>query len=147
MHAKLDWIHATIVRSKNKVIKAGNEFVILDLLKWWVFKRCNKKVYFRLKLVKERYFAQRYWKRSRKTSYKAAGVNLPVWVSKTLAQKSELDVTSKLAIRTWTVRKKQKNEPRSTHRHKFFWLNFTVATCRCAIPYQPYTVGVQFQFV
>ena len=28
-----------------------------------------------------------------------------------------------------------------------FLLNFTVATCGCAIPHQPYTVGVQFQFV
>jgi len=41
----------------------------------------------------------------RKPFHKAKGFNLPVLVSKTLAQKSELDITSTTAIRTLTTKK------------------------------------------
>ena len=86
------------------------EFVISDLSQW-PFKTCNKRVYWKLNFEKKNHkkiktvVCLHLRKRFRKPFYKAAGVNSPVWVSKTLAQKSELDITSTTAIRTLTVRK------------------------------------------
>ena len=67
---------------------------LLKCFKWRVFKRCYKERYF--------VWAQRYRKSCRNCFIEP---NVLTYHSKTLAQKSELDITSKFALRTLTARK------------------------------------------
>ena len=119
------------------------DFVISDLSKW-VFKKCNKRLYWRklwktttttTKKTKEKTVVCLHLrKRFRKPFYKAAGVNSPVWVSKTLAQKSELDITSTTAIRTLTVRKTKRMSREAAIEGKFLAdCDLHCATCTCRL--------------
>ena len=114
------------------------EFVISDLSKW-PFKTCNKRVYWKLNFEKKNQKKKtvvclHLRKRFRKPFYKAAGVNLPVWVSKTLAQKSELDITSTTAIRTLTVRKTKRMSREAAIEGKFLAdCDLHCATCTCRL--------------
>ena len=114
------------------------EFVISDLSKW-PFKTCNKRVYWKLNFEKKNskkktVVCLHLRKRFRKPFYKAAGVNSPVWVSKTLAQKSELDITSTTAIRTLTVRKTKRMSHEAAIEGKFLAdCDLHCATCTCRL--------------
>ena len=115
------------------------EFVISDLSKW-PFKTCNKRVYWKLNFEKKNQkkiktvVCLHLRKRFRKPFYKAAGVNSPVWVSKTLAQKSELDITSTTAIRTLTVRKTKRMSREAAIEGKFLAdCDLHCATCTCRL--------------
>ena len=115
------------------------EFVISDLSQW-PFKTCNKRVYWKLNFEKKKQkkiktvVCLHLRKRFRKPFYKAAGVNSPVWVSKTLAQKSELDITSTTAIRTLTVRKTKRMSREAAIEGKFLAdCDLHCATCTCRL--------------
>ena len=115
------------------------EFVISDLSQW-PFKTCNKRVYWKLNFEKKNHkkiktvVCLHLRKRFRKPFYKAAGVNSPVWVSKTLAQKSELDITSTTAIRTLTVRKTKRMSHEAAIEGKFLDdCDLHCATCTCRL--------------
>ena len=97
-------------------------------------KKCNKRLYWRKLWEKKMVVCLQLRKRFRKPFYKAAGVNLPVWVSKTLAQKSELDITSTTAIRTLTVRKTKRMSHEAAIEGKFMGdCDLHCATCTCRL--------------
>ena len=139
-----DLIQAQIVRGKksDKILSKFNtrysrgkkmvfkcllcEFIISDLLKRRVIERCNKEpsTLDPTSLNNGILFGRRDTTKFLKPFHKVTGFNLPVWVSKTLAQKSELDITSTTTIRTLTAKKTKPMSDEAALDGKMFGLTF-----------------------